>query len=143
MSSSCREPPGDPWWNSSTGPSSGPVTSTSSRRPSGRVMRGMALLSWTVLQVRLVGWSVDVERRLARATSDDHRATGLVRRVGLPVDGACRHAEEVTRTGLDDVPTTGSGLHPHPAADDVERRLVVAVVVPPRGRMGLGVDGAG
>ena len=67
---------------------------------------------------------------------------GVVAGVGLAVDGPGRHAQEVSRAGLDDDLAAGSGLEPHPPRHDVERRVVVAVVVPPGDRAGLGVDGA-
>jgi PhnB protein len=59
------------------------------------------------------------------------------------VHGARGHAQEVAGSALDHLGPAGPGLDPHPSADDVQRGLVLAVVVPPRDRPRLGVDDAG
>ena len=66
-----------------------------------------------------------------------------VTRVGLTVHRARRHPQEVAGTTLDDLGPAGAGLDPHASADDVQRGLVLAVVVPAGHRAGLRVDHAG
>ena len=63
--------------------------------------------------------------------------------VGLAVDRTRRDPQEVAGATLDHLGPAGAGLDPHPPADDVQGRLVVAVVVPAGDRAGLGVDDAG
>jgi hypothetical protein len=50
--------------------------------------------------------------------------------------------QEVTRTSLDRLGSAWTEIQPHPSAEDVQGRLVITVVMPARGRTGLGVDGA-
>src|SRR4051794_28737348 len=74
--------------------------------------------------------TVDVDRRRALAGAPDHGGGGLLGGVRLAVHGVRRDAQEVARPGVDGVPATGAELEAHRAADDVEARLVLAVVVP-------------
>src|SRR5204863_8570090 len=118
------------------GPSSGPLTSSSRSRPSGRVIvdmwalpvavrsrgGGVPLGQWTKTaegHPAGLGRSVDVERRLARPAADDHGASRLVGRVRLAMHRPGRNAPEVAGAGFDDVLAAGPRLHSHPAADDV------------------------
>src|SRR5581483_8150394 len=65
-------------------------------------------------------------------------ATGVV----LPVDGPRRDVDEVAGARLGHLPTTRAGLQAAPAVGHVDRRLVVAVVVPGGRRPGVGADEA-
>ena len=62
--------------------------------------------------------------------------------VALAVDRTLRHMEEVARFGVDDLMALHSRLHPKRAVSDVDRRLVLTVVMPARAHAGLGADEA-
>ena len=87
--------------------------------------------------------AVHVDRRIAGAAAHDDRAGVLAAGVGLAVHRSGRHAQEVAGAALDDLGPVGAGLDPHASADDVERGLVLAVVMPAGHRARLGVDDAG
>lgn len=50
--------------------------------------------------------------------------------------------QEISRPGFDHMLAIRSGLQPHLALDDVQRRFVIAVVVPAGYDAGIGIDGA-
>src|SRR4029079_2773204 len=85
----------------------------------------------------------DVLSAVSAAEDNDHATRRLFRRVRLAVHRTGRHAQEVAGAGLDHVLAAGAGLQHHAPAQDVQGRLEVTVVVPARGRVRVGVDGAG
>ena len=108
-----------------------------------------ASASWTTRPVELYGIAsvflcraVDVDRGHALARSHHDQVALVVPVVALAMDRTLRHMEEVARFGVDDLTALYSRLHPKSAVSDVDRRLVLAVVMPARAHPGLGADEA-
>jgi hypothetical protein len=83
---------------------------------------------------------VDVDRGLP-ATSAHHDEIGwLCGGVALPVHHTVRHEDEIAGTGLDDVRATWTELHPQRTSEDVDHRLVLAMMMPAGHHPGLGAN---
>src|SRR6266536_1826496 len=89
------------------------------------------------------GGTVDVADRRPAPCPHHDKVALLAAGIALAVDRALRHVQKVAGSGIDHMGPARSRLHPQQPAHDVDRGVVVGMVMPVRCRVRLGPDQPG